>query len=36
MHVAGITCSQRLGDITATLEPRDEATAVALPGGSSR
>ncbi len=36
MHAAGITCSQRLGDITATLEPGDEATAVALLGGSSR
>ncbi len=36
MHAAGITCSQRLGDITATLEPGDEATAVALLGESSR
>ena len=32
MHAAGITCSQRLGDLLATLEPADEATAVALPG----
>jgi integrase len=36
MHAAGITCSQRLGDIIATLQPGDEATAVALPGGSTR
>jgi hypothetical protein len=32
MHAAGITCSQRLGDLLATLEPADEATAVALLG----
>jgi integrase len=36
MHAAGITCSQRLGDITAALAPGDEAAAVALLGGSSR
>jgi len=36
MRAAGITCSQRLGDIIATLEPADEATAVALPGASAR
>ena len=36
MHAAGITCSQRLGDIIAALQPGDEATAVALLGGSSR
>jgi integrase len=36
MHAAGITCSQRLGDITATLDPGTEAEAVALLGGSSR
>jgi hypothetical protein len=36
MHAAGITCSQRLGDIIATLQPGDEATAVALLGGSTR
>jgi hypothetical protein len=36
MHAAGITCSQRLGDIIATLQPGDEAEAVALLGGSSR
>lgn len=33
MHAAGITCSQRLGDITATLPPGTEADAVALLGG---
>ena len=33
MHAAGITCSQRLGDIIATLQPGDEAQAVALLGG---
>jgi hypothetical protein len=33
MHAAGITCSQRLGDITAALPPGTEAEAVALPGG---
>jgi integrase len=33
MHAAGITCSQRLGDITATLDPAGEAGAVALLGG---
>jgi len=36
LHAAGITCSQRLGDIIATLPPGDEAEAVALLGGSSR
>ncbi len=36
LHAAGITCSQRLGDITATLPPGDEAEAVALLGRSSR
>jgi integrase len=34
MHAAGITCSQRLGDLLAALEPADEATAVALLGAS--
>ncbi len=34
LHATGITCSQRLGDITAALEPGDEATAVALPGAA--
>ena len=33
LHAAGITCSQRLGDIAATLQPGDEAEAVALLGG---
>jgi integrase len=36
MRAAGITCSQRLGDIIATLEPADEVTAVALLGASAR
>jgi integrase len=36
LHAAGITCSQRLGDITATLPPGDEAEAVALLGGTSQ
>jgi integrase len=33
MHAAGITCSQRLGDLLATLEPAGEAEAVKLLGG---
>ena len=33
MHAAGITCSQRLGDITAGLHPGSEEQAVALLGG---
>ena len=33
MHAAGITCSQRLGDLLATLDPGSEAGAVALLGG---
>jgi hypothetical protein len=32
MHAAGITCSQRLGDLLADLDPGDEAGAVALLG----
>jgi hypothetical protein len=36
MNAAGISCSQRLGDIIATLEPADEATAVALLGATGR
>ncbi len=32
MHAAGISCSQRLGDLAAGLEPADEAEAVRLPG----
>jgi integrase len=34
MHAAGITCSQRLGDLIAALDPADEASAVALLGGT--
>jgi hypothetical protein len=34
MHAAGITCSQRLGDLVAGLEPAGEADAVRLPGAS--
>jgi hypothetical protein len=33
MHAAGITCSQRLGDLLATLQPAGEAEAVGLLGG---
>ena len=33
MHAAGISCSQRLGDLVAGLEPAGEAQAVALLGG---
>jgi hypothetical protein len=33
MHAAGITCSQRLGDLLATLPPGTEADAVTLLGG---
>jgi len=33
MHAAGITCSQRLGDLLATLDPGTETDAVALLGG---
>ena len=33
LHAAGITCSQRLGDITASLDPGCEEQAVALLGG---
>ena len=36
MHAAGITCSQRLGDLIATLQRGDEAEAVALLTGSAR
>ena len=32
MHAAGITCSQRLGDLLTALEPAGEAEAVALLG----
>jgi hypothetical protein len=34
MHAAGITCSQRLGDLLATLQPAGEAQAVRLLGGT--
>jgi integrase len=33
MHAAGITCSQRLGDLLAGLDPGGEADAIALLGG---
>jgi integrase len=36
MAAAGISCSQRLGDLIAGLEPAGEAAAVALLGGASR
>jgi integrase len=36
MHAAGITCSQRLGDLLASLEPATEAEAVALLGAAAR
>ncbi|MFI5069181.1 MAG: hypothetical protein ACHP9Z_35090, partial [Streptosporangiales bacterium] len=36
MHAAGITCSQRLGDLLATLAPGTEAEAVALLGAGAR
>jgi integrase len=36
MHAAGITCSQRLGDIIATLDPGGEADTVALLDGRTR
>ena len=35
LHAAGITCSQRLGDIIAGLDPGGEEQAVALRGGLS-
>jgi hypothetical protein len=34
MHAAGITCSQRLGDLVASLEPAAEAEAVRLLGAA--
>jgi len=34
MHAAGLTCSQRLGDIIAALDPGAEDHAIALLGGS--
>jgi integrase len=36
MHAAGITCSQRLGDIIAGLDPGSQEQAVALLGASMR
>ena len=36
MHAAGISCSQRLGDLVAGLEPADEAAAVRLLGAARR
>jgi len=36
MHAAGISCSQRLGDLIAGLEPAGEAKAVRLLGGAWR
>jgi integrase len=36
MHAAGITCSQRLGDLVAGLEPSGEAGAVRLLGAARR
>lgn len=33
MHAAGLTCSQRLGDIIADLDPGSEEHAVAVLGG---
>jgi integrase len=36
MHAAGISCSQRLGDLIAGLEPGGEAEAVRLLGGTRR
>jgi hypothetical protein len=33
MAAAGLTCSQRLGDLAATASPRSEAQTVALLGG---
>jgi hypothetical protein len=35
MDAAGITCSQRLGDIVSSLDPVDETAAVALLGAST-
>ena len=36
LHAAGITCSQRLGDLVAGLEPAGEAEAVRLLGAAQR
>jgi len=36
MHAAGISCSQRPGDLAAGLEPAGEAPAMRLPGAAAR
>jgi hypothetical protein len=36
MAAAGISCSQRLGDLLAGLEPAGEAEAIRLLGGARR
>jgi integrase len=36
MHAAGISCSQRLGDLVAGLEAAEETAAVRLPGAARR
>jgi hypothetical protein len=36
MHAAGISCSQRLGDLVAGLQPGGEADAVTLLGAARR
>jgi hypothetical protein len=36
MHAAGISCSQRLGDLVAGLEPAGDADAVRLLGARRR
>ena len=36
LHAAGITCCQRLGDITAGLDPGSQDDAIALLGGRAR
>ena len=36
MHAAGISCSQRLGDLVAGLDPAGEDEAVRLPGAARR
>jgi hypothetical protein len=36
MDAAGITCSQRLGDLVAALEVPDDARAVAVISGTRR
>jgi hypothetical protein len=36
MHAAGISCSQRLGDLATGLEPASEAAAVRLLGATRR